>query len=65
MAISTQAVPALRGTQRRSALTSGSRAALISTLSRVGTICLVIFLLGILPLLSGRDVAVSVFRTRY
>ncbi|MGY3127767.1 peptide/nickel transport system permease protein [Agrococcus sp. UYP33] len=65
MALSTQAVPALRGTQRRTALSSGSKAALISTLSRVGTILVVIFLLGILPLLSGRDIAASVFRTRY
>lgn len=65
MALSTQAVPALRRTQRRSTLSTGSRAAIISTLSRILTICLVIFLLGILPLLSGRDVAVTVFRTRY
>ncbi|PMZ77085.1 ABC transporter permease, partial [Pseudomonas sp. FW306-02-H05-AB] len=37
----------------------------LSTLSRVGTIIAVIFLLGILPLLSGRDIAASIFRTRY
>lgn len=65
MALTTQAVPALRGTQRRSSLSTGSRAAVISTLSRIGTILVVIFLLGILPLLSGRDVAASIFRTRY
>ncbi|MET4098536.1 peptide/nickel transport system permease protein [Agrococcus sp. UYP10] len=65
MALSTQAVPALRGAQRRTVLSSGSKAALISTLSRIGTIIAVIFLLGILPLLSGRDIAASVFRTRY
>ena len=65
MALSTQAVPALRGTQRRTTLSGGSKAALLSTLSRVGTIIAVIFLLGILPLLSGRDIAASIFRTRY
>ena len=65
MALTTQAVPALGRTQRRATLSTGSRAAIISTLSRVATIIGVIFLLGILPLLSGRDIAVSVFRTRY
>ena len=65
MALSTQAVPALSGTQRRTTLSGGSKAALLSTLSRVGTIIAVIFLLGILPLLSGRDIAASIFRTRY
>lgn len=65
MAISTQAVPALRRAQRRNSLSSGSKAALISGLSRVATIFVVIFLLGILPLLSGRDVAESVYRSRY
>ncbi len=65
MAISTQAVPALRRAQRRNSLSFGSKSALISTLSRIGTILVVVFLLGILPLLSGRDIAESVFRTRY
>ncbi len=65
MALTTQAVPALRGAQRRASLSSGSKAALISTVSRVATILVVIFLLGILPLLSGRDIAASIFRTRY
>ncbi len=66
MALSTQAVPALRRTQRRSTgISDASRAMLISTASRIGTILLVIFLLGILPLLSGRDIAATVFRSRY
>lgn len=65
MALSTQAVPALRRAQRKSALSGTSKAALISTLSRIVTILAVIFLLGILPLLTGRDIAESVYRSRY
>lgn len=65
MAISTQAVPTLRRAQRRSPLSSGSRATLISAFSRIATVLVVIFLLGILPLLSGRDIAESVYRARY
>lgn len=65
MALSTQAVPALRRAQRRNSLSSGSKAVLISALSRIGTICAVVFLLGILPLLTGRDIAMSVYRSRY
>lgn len=65
MAISTQAVPALRRAQRRNSLSSGSKAALISGISRTVTILAVVFLIGILPLLTGRDVAMSVYRTRY
>ncbi len=66
MSLSTQAVPTLRREQKRRASLSGtSRAAIISTTSRVATILSVIFLLGILPLLSGRDIAASVFRARY
>ncbi|MBC9936294.1 MULTISPECIES: ABC transporter permease subunit [unclassified Leucobacter] len=65
MSVSTQAVPALRNAQRRNALSGSSRAAIISTLSRIITIFAVIFMLGILPLLSGRDIATSVYRSRY
>ena len=65
MALSTQAVPVLRRAQRRNSLSSGSKAAIISMLSRIATILAVIFLLGILPILSGRDIATSVFRSRY
>jgi len=65
MSVSTQAVPALRRVHRRNTLSSSSRAAIISMTSRIVTILLVIFLLGILPLLSGRDIAMSVFRSRY
>ncbi|MBC9927015.1 MULTISPECIES: ABC transporter permease subunit [unclassified Leucobacter] len=65
MSVSTQAVPALRNAQRRNALSGSSRAAIISTLSRIITIFAVIFMLGILPLLSGRDIAASVYRSRY
>ena len=65
MALSTQAVPMMQGAQRRGGLSLGSKSAVISTLSRVVTILLVVFLLGILPMLSGRDIAASVFRTRY
>ena len=65
MSASTQAVPTLLRTHRRSSLLGSSRAAIISTISRIVTILLVIFLLGILPLLSGRDLAMSVFRSRY
>ncbi|WP_413320333.1 ABC transporter permease subunit [Agrococcus sp. 1P02AA] len=64
MSTATQAVPILHA-QRRSPISSGSLAVLISTISRIATILLVIFLLGILPLLSGRDIAASIFRTRY
>lgn len=65
MSLSTQAVPAMRRVQRKSSLSSTSRAAIISTASRIVTILGVIFLLGVLPLLSGRDIAKSVFRARY
>ncbi|RGE20682.1 ABC transporter permease subunit [Leucobacter sp. wl10] len=65
MAISTQAVPALRRAQRKTSLSGGSKAVLISAISRIVTIAAVVFLLGILPLLSGRDIAVSVYRSRY
>jgi len=65
MSLSTQAVPALRRVQRKSSLSSASRAAIVSTASRIVTILGVVFLLGILPLLSGRDIATSVFRARY
>lgn len=65
MSVSTQAVPALRRAQRRSSLTDTSRAAIVSTISRVATIFIVIFILGILPLLSGRDIAATVYRSRY
>ncbi|UBH07437.1 ABC transporter permease [Leucobacter sp. Psy1] len=65
MTLSTQAVPAMRRAQRRTSLSSTSRAAIISTVSRIVTILGVIFLLGILPILSGRDIAMSVFRSRY
>src|SRR5690606_37888188 len=46
-------------------LSATSRAAIVSTFSRVVTILGVVFLLGIVPLLSGRDIAASVFRARY
>lgn len=65
MSVSTQAVPALRRAQRKGLLSSSSRGAIVSIASRVVTVVLVVFLLGILPILSGRDVAVSVFRSRY
>lgn len=65
MTLSTQAVPAMRRAQRRTSLSSTSRAAIISTVSRIVTILGVIFLLGILPILSDRDIAMSVFRSRY
>ena len=65
MALSTQAVPALGRTQRRNSLSSGSKGAIIAGLSRVVMIFLVIFMLGVLPLLSGRDIATSVYRSRY
>lgn len=41
------------------------RAAIVSTISRVVMILAALFLLSILPLLSGRDVATSVYRARY
>lgn len=65
MALSTQAVPALGRTQRRNSLSSGSKGAIIAGLSRIGMIFVVIFVLGVLPLLSGRDIATSVYRSRY
>ena len=66
MSLSTQAVPTMRREQkRRASLSATSRAAIVSTFSRVVTILGVVFLLGILPLLSGRDIAASVFRARY
>lgn len=51
-------------TTRKNAL-PGSRAALVITISRIATIVAVVFLLSILPLLSGRDVAVSIYRARF
>lgn len=65
MSVSTQAVPALRRVQRRNSGSSASRNMLIAAVSRIVTIFVVIFMLGILPLLSGRDIAVSVYRSRY
>lgn len=65
MALSTQAVPALGRTRRRNMISTGSKGAIIAGLSRVVMIFLVVFLLGVLPLLSGRDVATSVYRARY
>ena len=65
MSASTHAVPTLRRVQRRNTLSASSRAALTSAVSRVVTILAIVFLLGILPLLSGRDVALSVYRSRY
>lgn len=65
MSISTQAVPALRRTQRRNSLSSASRASLTAGVSRIVTILVVVFILGIMPLLSGRDIAMSVYRSRY
>lgn len=44
---------------------SASIGTIMAMVSRVVTILAVIFLLSILPLLSGRDVAMSVFRARY
>ncbi|QCR18169.1 ABC transporter permease subunit [Agrococcus sp. SGAir0287] len=64
MALSTS--PSLVGpVGRRLRLPLGTGSALISGASRLVTILAVVFLLGVLPLLSGRDVAVSVFRSRY
>lgn len=40
-------------------------AAIIATISRVVTIAAVVFLISVLPALSDRDVAMSVFRARY
>ncbi|MFT4215305.1 MAG: ABC transporter permease subunit [Microbacterium sp.] len=66
MSHTTQAVPMLRQTQRRRvSMSSASRAALTAGISRTVTIAAVIFLLGIMPLLSGRDIALSVYRSRY
>ncbi|MFT4228819.1 MAG: ABC transporter permease subunit [Microbacterium sp.] len=66
MSISTQAVPALRRRQRRRlSLSAASRGALVAGISRAVTIALVVFILGIMPLLSGRDIAMSVYRSRY
>lgn len=66
MSISTQAVPLLHSKgQRKAFLGSASLAVIVSTLSRILTIVGVVFLLGVLPLISGRDIAVSVYRTRY
>ncbi len=46
-------------------LSHESRSALVATVSRVLTILAVLFLLSVIPLLSGRDLAVSIFRARY
>ena len=46
-------------------LVAGSRDALVTTASRAATILAVVFLLSILPQLSGRDVAVSIYRARF
>ncbi|MFT3888987.1 MAG: ABC transporter permease subunit [Arachnia sp.] len=52
-------------TRRTSALSEASKSTLVITASRVFTILAVIFLLSILPTLSGRDVAVSIYRARF
>jgi peptide/nickel transport system permease protein len=49
----------------RRALSPGSREALVTTASRAATILAVVFLLSVLPQLSGRDVAVSIYRARF
>ncbi len=49
----------------RSAQTACRRTGAVAVLSRVMTILGVTFLIGMLPWLSGRDPAVSIFRTRY
>ena len=49
----------------RSIVLPGSRDAILVTVSRIVTIVAVVFLLSILPLLSGRDVAVSIYRARF
>lgn len=51
-------------TTRRSLL-PGSKDAIVITISRIVTIVGVVFLLSILPMLSGRDVAVSIYRARF
>lgn len=65
MSADTQVVPELARARRGSGIARGSWPVLIAMASRVVTILAVIVFLGALPLLSGRDVAVSVFRSRY
>lgn len=66
MSVDAPPLPTASASRRRTpTLLAGSKGMLVAAASRIATILMVIFLLGILPLLSGRDVAASVFRARY
>lgn len=64
MVTSTQVIPTLRHARRGPTVRSRLRAALPAA-SRIVSIALVVFLLGMLPWLSRRDPAESIYRARY